>query len=248
MTRTWRNLAATSVAAVTMLTGWTAFAQPTASAQGPASTRGAARPVPTLGLRTGLFARGSGFGQVRPKKVYNGGDPTGLVTSISWHNWGKGQAVGTGRAVYVGPNQSVAQGKIEPVRIVAFDLGNCDGHYMYAAVEWYFPQHKQVFNANRFEDVCIGTYYPPTGTYRDGAHGYTITARMTKGTLTGSVTQGKRVVFGFYGRAAVNGTLTLVSRGPLKPGHTFTGSWRTFGLTLKNCHAYLAKAPSCSFS
>jgi hypothetical protein len=207
----------------------------------------ASRPAPTLGLLTGLFAHGGvGFGRVRPKEVYNGGDPTGLVTSISWRDWGQGQAVGAGRSVYVAPNQAVAQGKVEPVRIVAFDLTTCNGHYMYAAVEWYFPQHKQVFDASQFEDVCIGAYYPPElGQLQDG--GYTITLNGTPGALRGSVRHGKQVVFSFHGRAALNGSLTLVSTGPFRPGHTFTGSWQTIGVQLSGCRSYLTAARSCMF-
>jgi hypothetical protein len=235
---------AVGLAAVAMLTVWTA-----APAQHAAAAP-AGKPAPTLGLMTGLFTHGAvGFGQVRPKEVYNGGDPTGLVTSITWHDWGQAQAVGTARALYVGPNQAVAQGTIEPARIVAFGLGSCNGHYMYAAVEWYFPQHKQVFDANQFEDVCIGAYYPPlqTGPYQDGTHGYTITFTATAGSLRGSISYGKRVVFTFSGRAAVNGGLTLVSNGPADSGHTLAGSWNYQGVTLNGCRSYLTAAPSCVF-
>jgi len=211
---------------------------------------GGARPEPTLGLMTGLFTHGAvGFGQVRPKEVYNGGDPTGLVTSITWHGWGQGQAIGTGRAEWVGPNQSVATGTFEPTRIVAFDLGTCNGHYMYAAVEWYFPQHKQVFDPNQFEDVCIGGYYPLlASSYQDGTHGYTINLTSTTGSLRGSISDGRRLVFSFHGRAAIDGGLTLVSKGPAYAGRTFTGRWSGVGgLTLNGCRSYLASAPSCTF-
>jgi hypothetical protein len=217
-----------------------------------------ARAEPTLGLLTGTFALGSGFGQVRPKTVFNGGDPTGLVTSISWRGWGGPQATGTGRGLYVAPGQAVAQGTIEPVRIVAFDLGTCNGRYMYAAVEWYFPQHKQAFDASQFEDACIGAYYPPqTGQYRDdtGAGPYLLTLSGTPGSLRGSLARisGKtsRTVFSFRGRAGINGSLALVSRGPFGTGRTFTGTWQTLGAILDNCRSYLRSPaspnPSCTF-
>jgi hypothetical protein len=204
------------------------------------------RVEPTLGLLTGTFAHGSGFGKVLPKTVYNGGDPTGLVTSITWHDWGQRQATGTGRSLWVGPGQAVAQGTIEPVRIVAFDLGTCHGRYMYAAVEWYFPQHKQTFNAGQFEDACIGAYYPPqTGQYQDGA--YRLTLSGTPGSLGGSITRvtGKtsRTVFSFHGHARVNGNVSLVS----KAGRTFAGTWGTGDVVLSNCRSYLSSAPSCTF-
>jgi hypothetical protein len=115
--------------------------------------------VPTLGQPAGDFAHGSsGFGQVKPSKIFNGGDPTGLVTSVVWSSWGGAQAKATGTSDYVGPNQSVAQGTEQSATVVAFNLGTCDGKLMYQAVEWYFPQHGQAFNPNQYENICTGTY------------------------------------------------------------------------------------------
>jgi hypothetical protein len=116
--------------------------------------------VPTLGRLAGVFARGRGFGQVKPSEIFNGGDPTGLVTHVVWSSWGAARAVATGISDYVGPNQTVAAGRQEPVTVVAFKLGTCDGRLMYQAVEWYFPEHKQAFDAARYEDVCTGGYVP----------------------------------------------------------------------------------------
>ena len=107
-----------------------------------------------------VFAHGSGFGQSRPPKIFNGGDPTGLVTQIVWKSWGGARAVGTGMSDYVGPTQSVATGTEEAATVVAFHLGTCNGRRMYRAVEWYFPQHGQAFNASRYENVCTGAYVP----------------------------------------------------------------------------------------
>jgi hypothetical protein len=115
--------------------------------------------VPTLGQPAGDFAHGSsGFGQVKPPKIFNGGDPTGLVTGVTWSSWGGAQATGSGTSDYVGPNQSVAQGTEQSATVVAFKLGTCDGKLMYQAVEWYFPQHGQAFNPNQYENICTGTY------------------------------------------------------------------------------------------
>jgi hypothetical protein len=115
--------------------------------------------APTLGQPAGDFAHGSsGFGQVKPAKIFNGGDPTGLVTNVDWSSWGGAQATATGSSEYVGPNQSVAQGTEETATVVAFNLGTCDGKLMYQAVEWYFPQHGQAFNPNQYENICTGTY------------------------------------------------------------------------------------------
>jgi len=245
----WRNLAAVGVILLAGCGATTASAAVNAKA------------VPTLGVRTGTFFNGVGFGKVAPREVFNGGDPTGLVTSITWHDWGKAQAVGTGRGFYVAPNQAVAAGKAEPVRIVAFDLGSCNGRYMYAAVEWYFPQHGQRFDPGQFEDVCIGAYYPlEAGQYTDGAPGvvqYQVTLSVKHGSLSGSLSliaaSGKTLhrVFSFHGHAAINGSLALTSTGPYRPGQTFKGTWQTLGITLGNCRSYLKSSatpnPSCSF-
>jgi hypothetical protein len=118
----------------------------------------AAAGVPTLGQPAGDFAHGDGFGQVKPSKIFNGGDPTGLVTGVVWSSWGGAQATATGTADYVGPNQAVLDGTEETATVVAFDLGTCDGKLMYQAVEWYFPQHGQSFNPNTYQDICTGSY------------------------------------------------------------------------------------------
>ena len=147
--------AATSAPAVTSAPTPT----PTASPSAPAST-GPAGAVPTLGQLVGVFAQGTGFGQVKPAKIFNGGDPTGLVTHDVWTSWGGTRAVAAGVSDYVGPGQSVATGTEEPVTVVAFDLGTCHGKLMYRAVEWYFPQHGQAFDAGRYENICTGSYDP----------------------------------------------------------------------------------------
>jgi len=120
----------------------------------------APRTAPTLGRLAGVFSAGQGFGQVEPSRIFNGGDPTGLVTDVVWKSWGGPTATGTGTSDYVGPDQTVATGTEEPTTVVAFDLGNCAGTLMYRAVEWYFPQHGMTFHPDRYEDVCTGTYVP----------------------------------------------------------------------------------------
>jgi hypothetical protein len=117
-------------------------------------------PVPVLGQLTGVFAHGKGFGQVRPAEVDNGGDPTGLVTGITWKSWGGATATGTGTGSWDPPGQPVAASLPQPATIVAFNLGTCDGKLMYQAVEWYFPQHGQAFNPAMYENVCTGSYVP----------------------------------------------------------------------------------------
>ncbi len=126
----------------------------------PAAAASTAAPpaVPVLGRLAGVFAHGSGFGQVRPAEIFNGGDPTGLVSKITWQSWGGATATGSGTTTYVPASEPVADGRPETATVVAFDLGSCHGTFMYQAVEWYFPQHGQSFNAGQYENVCTGSY------------------------------------------------------------------------------------------
>jgi hypothetical protein len=130
------------------------------SSAAPSSAAPSAPATPVLGQLAGIFAHGTGFGQVRPAEVFNGGDPTGLVSKISWSSWGGATATGAGTSTYVAANQAVAAGTPQPATIVAFDLGTCHGKLMYQAVEWYFPQHGQAFSASHYENVCTGTFVP----------------------------------------------------------------------------------------
>jgi len=124
----------------------------------PTPTTAAPVALPTLGQLAGVFAKGNGFGQVKPSTIDNGGDSTGVVTHIVWNSWGDAQAKGTGTSDYVAAGQTVAQGSEEPVTVVAFNLGTCVGKVMYRAVEWYFPQHNQAFESKTYENICGGTY------------------------------------------------------------------------------------------
>jgi hypothetical protein len=150
--------AAATSPAVTSPAG--ATSTPTASARPAASTPPPAAPAgpPTLGQAAGVLAHGRGFGQVRPPEIFNGGDPTGLVTKITWQSWGGATATGTGTSTYVGPGQSVAAGTQQRATVVAFQLGTCQGKLMYRAVEWFFPQHGQSFTTTRYENICTGTF------------------------------------------------------------------------------------------
>jgi hypothetical protein len=133
-----------------------------AAATSPAPQASGAAPaaLPVLGRLAGVFTQGQGFGQVKPAEIFNGGDPTGLVTKLTWSSWGGSQAVGSGVSDYVGPGQSVATGKQKPVTVVAFKLGTCHGTLMYKAVEWYFPKEGQAFSPGQYENICSGRYVP----------------------------------------------------------------------------------------
>ncbi len=116
-------------------------------------------PVHALGLAGARF-RGAGFGQVRPARIYLGGDPTGDLTHVLWHTWGGARAVGSGLSWYVAPNQPTAAGSEQPATVVAFDLGACQGQRVYRAVEWYFPQHGGYFDSTTYVNACTGRFVP----------------------------------------------------------------------------------------
>ncbi len=113
---------------------------------------------PTLGLAGSFGPSGVGFGQVTPTEISLGGDPTGVLTGITWQSWGASQATGTGMSTYVAPGQAVAQGTQETATVVAFDLGTCQGARAYQQVTWYFPQHGQTPSDNGASpiDACSG--------------------------------------------------------------------------------------------
>ncbi len=122
--------------------------------------------APTLGRAHAPSERG--FGAVRPRTIYLGGDPTGLVEHISWSSWGRPQALGTGIADFVWPGQSVAGGSVlAPAKIVAYDLRSCHGRRAYLKVTWYFPEYGQSFEPSEYQGTCSDSvpsfhYTPPT--------------------------------------------------------------------------------------
>jgi hypothetical protein len=82
-----------------------------------------------------------GFGRVKPREIYYGGDPTGLVCDIHWHSWGGRGARGTGVGWYISGNQSVAQGHAAIATVIASKLGTWKGRPAYNRLTWSFPNH-----------------------------------------------------------------------------------------------------------
>lgn len=84
-----------------------------------------------------------GFGQVKPRTIYYGGDPTGLVCGIQWQSWGGRVAHGTGIGWYVSPTEYVAAGHAAVVNITASSLGQWHGRSAYNHLNWSFPANGQ---------------------------------------------------------------------------------------------------------
>ena len=121
----------------------------------PTTTAPKPAPVPTLG--TAWAFPGKGYGTVRPSEIYNGGDPTGLVTNVHWQSWGGPTAIATGMSSDPG-NGIVADAVERQATVEAFDLGDCNGKLMYRAIEWYFPSDGQKFDPHQYIDICTGKY------------------------------------------------------------------------------------------
>jgi hypothetical protein len=104
----------------------------------PAALASASTPV--LGSAS-AFQNGQGFGTVKPRTVFLGGDPTGRVESITWRGWGGARSSGFGTGWC--PGASVAAGHPCKAALHAYALGSCHGHRAYRKVAFYFKLHRR---------------------------------------------------------------------------------------------------------
>ena len=128
--------------ALLALTVLVALASPTAMA--------ATQPV--LGWK-GAFSFGKGFGSIRPRTVYLGGDPTGEVSSLGWQHWGSRRATGYGRGWC--PGSSVASGHPCQAALRASSLGLCHGRRGYRTLAFYFKMGTSWTFGSRW-NICRG--------------------------------------------------------------------------------------------
>ncbi len=134
---------------------------PTADAPAP-GTKSPRPPAPAPGpqpLLGTVWSEGGqeGYGTVRPKTIYNGGDPTGWVTDVHWQSWGGPVAIGTGMASDA-RSTTVADAPHRKATVQAFNLGVCKGKLMYQAIEWYFPSQGDKFDPHHYINICTGEY------------------------------------------------------------------------------------------
>lgn len=108
-----------------------------------------------------------GYGEARPQRIFNGGDPTGLVTNIKWSHWGDKKAVGWGRGLFVWPGRSVAEGRRARARVVAYHRGKCGGGSSYNAIQWFYPRYGERFHRSLFLNTCSGDYHLDHSDSRD---------------------------------------------------------------------------------
>jgi hypothetical protein len=117
--------------------------------------------VPVLGKPWAPYQRG--YGTIRPIVIDNGGDPTGIVSNVTWKSWGGAQAVGFGTGNFDPPDQPVAASRPEPATVVAFDPGTCLHTFMYRQVEWYFPGEGQSLNTANAMNICASDTQATSG-------------------------------------------------------------------------------------
>jgi hypothetical protein len=86
---------------------------------------GDAASPPVLGAKA-YAPSGSGFGTAHPKMFHNGGDPSGMVTKITWTHWGAASAYGTGKNALFRPEGGY-YATLGTIKLRAYDLGKCPG-------------------------------------------------------------------------------------------------------------------------
>lgn len=111
-----------------------------AASAGPASSAQAGAAVslvgqgageePKLGHRRHFAPYGKGWGRVSPRKVYNGGAPSGLAKRVSWRDWGADRSFGRGKIALYRPEGGY-YGRLGNVQLRAQRLGHCGRHAAY---------------------------------------------------------------------------------------------------------------------
>ncbi len=94
-----------------------------------------------LGARA-FAPNGEGWGTVRPSKIFNGGDPSGLVTHIHWTSWGGSSAIGYGLNSIFKP-QGGYYHQLAKIELRAHVLGRCSasGPRAYTQLQFRVPSY-----------------------------------------------------------------------------------------------------------
>jgi hypothetical protein len=83
---------------------------------------------------------GWGWGTSKPKSIFNGGDPSGMVTHIHWRSWGGPTAIGFGRNPIFKPKGGY-YGRLAKIELRAEDIGSCKGRAAYRQLSVRVPSH-----------------------------------------------------------------------------------------------------------
>ncbi len=100
----------------------------------------AATANPVLGAKAFAAPYGKGFGTAEPGEIFNGGDPSGSVTDITWRGWGNPSAIGYGRNPIFKPRGGYHR-KPARIELRATALGKCGSRRAYRKLEVRIPKH-----------------------------------------------------------------------------------------------------------
>jgi hypothetical protein len=73
---------------------------------------------------------GKGWGTAHPKTIYNGGDPSGLISDVHWSSWGGDVARGRGRNSIFKPQGGYYRHQVT-IQLKAKRIGSCEGRRAY---------------------------------------------------------------------------------------------------------------------
>lgn len=90
-----------------------------------AATSDASAATVVIGKKN-LYQGGAGWGSSKPKRLYNGGVPNGLIEKIKWRRWGKSSARGNG-ITYAYKPEGGYYAKPVKIKLEATRLGRCKG-------------------------------------------------------------------------------------------------------------------------
>jgi hypothetical protein len=95
--------------------------------------------APLLGSRVFYAPGARGFGTAHPAAISNGGDPSGIVTHITWSSWGGATAIGRGSSFIFRPNGGYYPRSVG-IELRAQDIGRCAGAVTYRQLEARVPK------------------------------------------------------------------------------------------------------------
>jgi hypothetical protein len=99
----------------------------------------AAAADPVLGSESFAAPYGDGFGTPEPTEIFNGGDPSGSVTHITWTGWGNPTAIGHGLNPIFKPHGGYYR-KPARIELRATKLGHCGKQLAYTRLEVRIPK------------------------------------------------------------------------------------------------------------
>ena len=109
------------------LTGLVALAAVLATVAGTTTALATANVV--LGAKA-FAPDGTGWGTSEPAEIFNGGDPSGLITEVHWSSWGGAQANGFGKNPIFKPQGGYYRRPVT-IKLRASALGRCAGKAAY---------------------------------------------------------------------------------------------------------------------